>query len=196
MKACLYLRISTSKEEHKQDTDNQALALRKHCKDRGWPIVAVYEDCESGSKGISGRPRFAAMLEAAKRKEFDVVLFWSLDRLSREGVRQTLGYLQMLDDAGVAFVSHQEQFLDTCGMFRDVVISIMATLAKQERIRISERVKASNERRLARGDKLGRKPIALDTALFDTCVADGLSLRETAAILGVSKTTVARRLAL
>jgi DNA invertase Pin-like site-specific DNA recombinase len=194
MKAALYLRVSTSKDDLKQTTENQLIALQSYCASHGWVIGQTYEDYESGAKGMPGRPRFAAMLDAAKRKEFDVVLFWSLDRLTREGVRQTLIYLQMLDDAGVAFVSHQEQFLDTCGMFRDAVISILATLAKQELIRISERVKASNVRRLARGDKLGRKPLPVDEDKLAIARQDGLSLREMAGLLGVSKTTVDRRL--
>jgi DNA invertase Pin-like site-specific DNA recombinase len=69
-------------------------------------------------------------------------LFWKLDRFSREGVRKTLFYLTQLDGWKVGWRSFQEQWFDSCGPFKDAVISIMATLAEQERITISERTKA------------------------------------------------------
>jgi len=79
------------------------------------------------------------MMAAAARHEYDLVLFWSLDRFSREGVLATLQYLQTLTSYGVGWRSFTEQYLDSCGVFRDAVLSILATIAKQERIRISER---------------------------------------------------------
>jgi DNA invertase Pin-like site-specific DNA recombinase len=82
------------------------------------------------------------MMLAASQRRFDLLLFWKLDRLSREGVRETLAYLTRLDGWGVAWRSFTEQHLDSAGIFKDVVISIMATLAEQERISISERTKA------------------------------------------------------
>src|SRR5262245_56344429 len=78
-------------------------------------------------------------MEAASRREFDLVLFWSLDRFSREGVLETLQYLRTLTSYGVGWKSFTEQYLDSCGIFRDAVLSILATIAKQERIRLSER---------------------------------------------------------
>ena len=85
------------------------------------------------------------MADAAQRK-FDVLLFWALDRFSREGVYETHTYLKRLDDAGVRFRSFTEPYLDSCGMFRDAVISILAVIAKQERTRLSERVRAGLSR--------------------------------------------------
>ena len=81
------------------------------------------------------------MMTAASRREFDLVLFWSLDRFSREGVLATLQYLQRLTSYGVGWRSFTEQYLDSCGIFRDAVLSILATIAAQERVRISERVR-------------------------------------------------------
>ena len=80
------------------------------------------------------REQFQLMFAAASRREFDVILFWSLDRFSREGVLATLQYLQNLTAYGVGYRSYTEQYLDSCGMFRDAVISILATVAKQERV--------------------------------------------------------------
>jgi len=70
------------------------------------------------------------------------VLFWALDRFSREGVFETLNHLQRLSAWGVEWRSYQEVYLDSCGPFKDFVVSLMATLAKQERVRISEGTKA------------------------------------------------------
>jgi DNA invertase Pin-like site-specific DNA recombinase len=93
----------------------------------------------SGQKGEKDRPGFAAMLKAAHQRKFDILVFWALDRLTREGTRATLNYLQRLESKGVGYVSYQEQWLDSTGPFKDVMISMFATLAKQERARISER---------------------------------------------------------
>jgi DNA invertase Pin-like site-specific DNA recombinase len=62
-----------------------------------------------------------------------------LDRFSREGALETLTYLQKLTQYGVGYRSFTEQYLDSCGMFREAVISILAVIAKQERVRLSER---------------------------------------------------------
>ncbi len=133
-KVALYLRVSTGK----QDTENQARQLRAFTKKQaGWQLVQEYVDTESGGK--SNRTAFQRMFVDASQRKFDLLLFWSLDRLSREGVLPTLRYLERLTGYGVQWRSFTEQFFDSCGPFRDAVISIMATLAKQERIQRSER---------------------------------------------------------
>ncbi|MGC2764914.1 MAG: recombinase family protein [Candidatus Acidiferrum sp.] len=91
-----------------------------------------------------------------------MVLFWKLDRFSREGVRKTLRHLRQVDDWGVGWRSFQEPFFDSCGMMRDVVISIMATLAEQERITISERTKAGLARTRKASTRRGRRPAQVD----------------------------------
>jgi len=80
------------------------------------------------------------MMLAASQHKAHVVLFWALDRLTREGALPTLQYLNTLTSYGVAFKSFTEQYLDSCGIFKDAVISILATIAKQERQRMRERV--------------------------------------------------------
>src|SRR6202041_1876255 len=89
MKAAIYARVST----RKQDTDNQLQLLQEFASKQGWEIVAEYIDVVSGS-GKKERPKFLAMMQDASQHRFDVLLFWSLDRLSREGIVRTLGYLQ------------------------------------------------------------------------------------------------------
>jgi DNA invertase Pin-like site-specific DNA recombinase len=108
--------------------------------------VQEFTDKASGKRG--DRVQFQAMFEAASRREFDAVLFWSLDRFTREGTLPTLQYLQRLDSyGGVACRSFTESWLDSLGPFKDVVLALLATLAEQERVRLSERVTAGLARR-------------------------------------------------
>jgi hypothetical protein len=91
--------------------------------------------------------------------------FWALDRLTREGTRATLNYLQRLESKGVGYVSYQEQWLDSTGPFKDVMVSMFATLAKQETARISERTLAGLRSARLRGKRLGRPPLPETTIL-------------------------------
>jgi DNA invertase Pin-like site-specific DNA recombinase len=95
--------------------------------------VHEYIDNASGKHGE--RPEFKRMMAAASMREFDLVLFWSLDRLSREGVLQTLTYLQTLTSYGVGWKSFTEQYLDSCGIFRDAVL---ADKSESEKIRFDD----------------------------------------------------------
>ncbi len=154
-RVAIYARVST--EDHGQDPENQLAQLRAWCDAAGHEIVAEYVEHASGGKDASKRPRFAAMLDAAHRRQFDVVLCWALDRLSREGMVPTIGHLQRLAAAGVAFHSYSEPMLSTDNeMVRDIVLAVMASLAKVERQRISERTKAGLARVRAKGTRLGR----------------------------------------
>jgi DNA invertase Pin-like site-specific DNA recombinase len=114
----------------------------------------------SGMKGEGHRPQFKRLMEAASKREVDLVLFWALDRFSREGVLPTLHHLQRLDSWGVAWRSYTEQYLDSTGIFKDAVISIMATIAKQENLRRSERIMAGLARAKRNGSRLGRPRVS------------------------------------
>ena len=138
----LYARVST--KDKGQDTRNQLAQLREFCANQDWKIAHEYVDHMSAK--TADRPKFKEMMAAASRHDFDLVLFWSLDRFSREGVLETLQHLQRLTSFGVGWKSFTEQYLDSCGVFRDAVLSILATIAKQERIRLSERTIAGLER--------------------------------------------------
>jgi DNA invertase Pin-like site-specific DNA recombinase len=97
----------------------------------------------------SDREQFQRLFADASQRQFDVVLFWSLDRFSREGVRETLNHLERLDSYGVGYRSFTEQYLDSCGIFKDAVLAILAVIAKQERVRLSERTLAGLARAVA-----------------------------------------------
>lgn len=142
MRAAIYARVST--RDKRQTNENQLLELRAFAKRLGYSVYREYGDQESG--GTAERPQFQQLLLDAHQRRFDVVLFWSLDRFSREGVNETLNYLQRLNTAGVQFKSFTEQYLDNTGVFRDALIAILAAIAKQERVHLSERIKAGQAR--------------------------------------------------
>jgi DNA invertase Pin-like site-specific DNA recombinase len=158
-KAAYYLRVSTEGQE----LDNQRAEIRPFIDRRGWKLEYTFEDVVSGGKTEKDRPGFAAMFKAAHQRKFDVLIFWALDRLTREGTLATLNYLQRLESKGVNYVSYQEQWLDSTGPFKDVMISMFATLAKQERARISERTIAGLKIARAKGQRLGRPPVPEET---------------------------------
>jgi DNA invertase Pin-like site-specific DNA recombinase len=132
------------------------------------------------------------MFKAASQRKFDVLLFWSLDRLSREGVLPTLQYLNRLTGYGIGWRSFTEQYLDSTGMFRDAVISILAVIAKQERNRISERTKAGLERARAKGKTLGRPKSELTASEIQTLLAAGNDRKQIAQKNNCSLATISR----
>jgi len=153
-------------------------------------IVAEFTDEMNGKR--SDREGFQQMFAAASRREFDCVLFWLLDRFSREGVYETLQHLQRLTSYGVRHRSFAEQYLDSCGLFRDAVISILATIAKQERIRLSERTIAGLERARSQGRVGGRPRVICNREKVLSLHREGCSLGAIAGQMHLSKTTVSR----
>jgi len=190
MKVAIYSRVST--RNHGQDNINQLRQLREYCERQSYEIVAEYIDEASGSHG--DRVQFKRLFEDAHRHRFSLVLFWSLDRLSREGVLETLRYLERLTLYGVAWKSYTEQYLDSAGIFKDAIISIMATLAKQERIRVSERTLAGLETARAKGKVLGRPRKVFDREGLVQLRKAGWSLGQLSKEFRISRTHVARLL--
>jgi DNA invertase Pin-like site-specific DNA recombinase len=184
----LYTRVST--RDKGQDTENQLRQLREFCSRQEWTIVSEYVEHLSGKNG--NREQFQEVFAAASRREFDIVLFWALDRFSREGVLSTLQYLQRLTSYGVGFRSFTEQYLDSCGLFKDAVISILATIAKQERIRLSERTIAGLERAKSKGRNAGRPRVICNREEVLALHQAGESLGKIATALNLTKATVYR----
>lgn len=187
MRIAIYGRVSTDK----QDNENQLLQLREFAQKQSWIAFNEYVDTESGSTAT--RPAFQQMLKDASQRKFDLVLFWSLDRLSREGVLPTLKHLETLTAYGIGWRSFTEQFFDSCGVFKDAIISIMATLAKQERVKRAERTKAGLARVKAAGRVLGRpKVVHIHSAAIARLKSQGRSLRAIGRELGISEGSVRR----
>jgi DNA invertase Pin-like site-specific DNA recombinase len=188
MRVAIYCRVSTDRQE----TENQALQLREFAAKQGWTVSHEYVDYESGGK--ADRAQFQQMLSDAHRRKFDLLLFWALDRFGREGALKTLQHLERLESYGVAYRSFTEQYIDSAGIFKEVVVAIIATLAKQERIRRSERTKAGLQRVRAAGRHLGppRRLNGQHTAAIASLRSQGLSGREIARRLTISEGSVRR----
>lgn len=154
-RVALYARVST---KDKQEVENQLVQLRQYCQKNGYEISREYVDRESG--GNPDRKEFKELFKDAYQHKFDLVLFWALDRFSREGAKETVNYLAQLEGYGVHFVSYSEPYLNSIGIFKEAIISILATLAKQEKIRIQERVRAGLALARLKGVRIGRKPTA------------------------------------
>lgn len=162
MKIALYARVS--KNDESQDPINQLNPLRDFAKALKGEIVTEYVDQASGSK--SDRENFLRMLEDSGKHKFDLLLIWSLDRLSREGISNTLGYLDRLKRSGVAVKSLQESWLDTRDeSLGQLLIAIFSWVASQERRRIVERTKAGLEKAKKSGKVLGRPAGSKDTKI-------------------------------
>src|SRR5579859_6497135 len=188
MKIAIYSRVSTEK----QDAENQLMVLRAFAVKQGWEIVREFEDVITG--GSHTRPAFDEMFAAAGRHEFELVLFWSLDRLSREGTEWTLRRLRELAERGVGYKSHEEQYLDTTNPLNEVFISFKAVMAVEEKKSISQRTKAGLAMARERGVRLGKPAVSVDMARLAELRSKGFSVRNIALSLGVSKSTVALRL--
>lgn len=156
MKVALYARVST--DDKGQEPETQLMPLREFVKARGWEVYKEYIDRESGGKGREGRPDFNNLFLDAHKHLFDVAVFWSLDRLSREGTAETINHLKLLDSYGVGYVSYTEQYLDTTGIFKEAIIGLLAALAKQQRQRISDNAIAGVARAEAWGKIIGKHP--------------------------------------
>ena len=192
MRAVLYTRVST--RDKGQEVANQLKQLQELCMTLDWEIVHRYEDHDSGSR--PDRPQFQQMFRDGAARKFDVIVFWSLDRFTREGTLATLKYLELLEHHGIRWRSVTETWIDSAGPFRDVLVSLLASLAKQEQVRISERVRAGLLRAMAQGTKSGR-PVGRPRVVFrrDQVVAlrrAGNSWGQIAKQLGISKTSVRR----
>lgn len=194
MKAAVYCRVSL--EDGRQTVENQRQQLTSFCERMGWAVVAEFADNKSG-KSLD-RPGFKRMMEAASKRDFDVVVFWDLSRLSRSGVVDVLNVLQQLKGWGVAYRSLQEAYLDSLGPFSEVVVSLLASIAKLEREKIRERTLAGLARARKQG-RVGGRPKAEDAdpklvAQIGRLRSEGYSIRVIAAEVGRSPNTVLRLL--
>ena len=193
-RAAIYARVST--KDGRQDTENQLRQLRTFAATQDWSIVHEYVDRASGKRG--DREQFQKMFSAASRRGFDCLLFWSLDRLSREGTVKTLNHLERLNGYGVNYRSFTEQYLDSTGMFKEAVIGILAAVAKQERVRLSERTIAGLQRAKAQG-RVGGRSKTEDTEpklvmRIERLRSEGHSIRAIAVEVKKSPNTILRLL--
>jgi len=181
-RAAAYARVST----FGQEPENQLQELRRYVEARGWTAVEYTDKGVSGSK--DRRPALDQMLADAKRRRFDVVVCWRLDRLGRN-LRHLVTLIEELQSLGVAFVSLGEgiDFSTPAGKLQ---LHILAALAEFERGRIRERVMAGLHRAKAQGRRLGRPEANVPVDRVQH--VRHLPVDEAAAVLGVSRSTVKR----
>ena len=187
LRVAIYARVSTSTKG--QDTENQLSVLRQFCDSMNYDVINEYVDEKSG--GTDNRTAFQQMFNDASKRKFDLVIFWSLDRFSREGVRKTIHHLERLESYGVIFKSYTEQYLDGTGLFKDAIISLLSCLARQEKVRLSERVKAGLAKAKSQG-RVGGRPKIAQTIIekIQSLKAKGLSNRAIGRELNISHRTV------
>ena len=162
MRIAIYARVST--DDKGQDPENQLTQLREWCGSSGHIIVNEYVDYESGR--TDRRKQFHLLFEDAHQRKFDTVLFWALDRFSREGMVPTIIHLQRLAACGVGFHSFTEAHLATDNeLVRNILLALLASLAKVEAQKISERTKAGMARARAKGKRIGRPTISPELRL-------------------------------
>ena len=181
-RAAIYARVST----FDQEPENQLQELRRYVEARGW-TAREYTD-----RGVSGakdrRPALDQMIADARRRRFDVLVCWRLDRLGRN-LKHLVGLLDDLQALGVAFVSLAEGIDATTPAGR-LQMHILGAIAEFERARIAERVKSGLQRARAQGRRLGRPRRLVPDGLLEP-VRD-LSVRQAALKLGVSAATAHR----
>ena len=150
MRVAICARVST--RDKGQDPENHVHQLRAFAEQHG-TLYKVFTEEVLGGK--SDRSEFKQLRIEAYQKKFDLVVCWRLDRFSREGALPTLKYLKELRNHGVNYKSFTESCLDSLGPFGDVIVSMLATIAAQDLIKISENTKASLAKKKAAGIRLG-----------------------------------------
>jgi DNA invertase Pin-like site-specific DNA recombinase len=179
MRCAIYARVST----FDQEPENQLQELRRYCEARAWTVMEYVDRGVSGSK--DRRPALDQLLIDAKRRKFDVLVCWRLDRLGRS-LRHLITLLEDLQTLGISFVSLAEG-IDATTPAGKLQMHILGAIAEFERGRIVERVKAGLVRARTQGKRLGR-PRSTPSKI----VVPGGSVREAARVWGVSKSTAAR----
>jgi DNA invertase Pin-like site-specific DNA recombinase len=192
-RAALYLRVSTDD----QTTENQRRDLEKLAELRGWPVVEVYEDAGiSGAKGRDQRPGLDALLKDAKKRRFDIAVFWSVDRLGRS-TRAVTDNMGELDACGVAQFYFKES-MDTSTAHGRAMLEMAAVFATLERAIIRERIMAGLARvkatgRTKSGRAIGRPSVDPKTAAKIAAMREaGKSVRAVAKAVGLSVGAVAK----
>jgi putative DNA-invertase from lambdoid prophage Rac len=184
----LYARVSTFDQ---QTIPLQIRALRDYATRRGWTIALQVKEVGSGA---SQRQLREKLLDAARRREIDVVLVWRLDRWGRS-VADLLATLQELDHLGVGFVSLTEA-LDLMTPAGRAMAALLAVFAEFEREILRERVRAGLAHARQNGKRLGRpQTAALRTSQVRKLYHAGVSKAEIARRLQIGRTSVRRILA-
>ena len=180
-RVAIYARVSTS--NHGQDISMQTTEQRQFVEARGWRVVDEYLD-----EGISGakdsRPELNRLMADAHKRRFDVVCVWRFDRFARS-VSHLLRALETFNALGIAFVSLSEN-VDTTTPTGKMIFTVLGAVAELERSLIAERVRAGLRNAKAKGRKLGRPRVAVDTTRIACLRSQGRSWSQIASEMGLS----------
>ena len=184
----LYARVSTDG----QTTENQLQELRKVADRNGWQIIQEFVDHGiSGAKGRDQRPAFDEMCKGVVRKEFDLVMAWSVDRLGRS-LQHLVTFLDELHSKKVDLFLHR-QGIDTTTPAGKMMFQMLGVFSEFERAMIKERINAGLARAKAQGKTLGRPKVSLQVEnKIRKLRSTGKGIRKIASELRVGVSTVKR----
>ena len=187
-RVAIYARVSTDK----QTSENQLNQLRAIAEQNNWLIIGEFVDEGiSGAKGRDKRPQFDALLKSAVRREFDLVMSWSVDRLGRS-LQHLVDFLNELHFVGCDLFLHQ-QAIDTTTPAGKAMFGMCGIFAEFERSIIQQRVIAGLDRAKEKGVRLGRPSLSQQTK--DEIIgmrSSGMSMAKIARELGVSTGVVCK----
>ncbi len=187
-RVAIYARVSTNG----QTVTNQLRELRQVAKRQRWKVVGEFMDRGvSGAKGRAHRPQFDKLCQAATRREIDLIMSWSVDRLGRS-LQHLVTFLGEIHAKGVDLYLHQ-QGVDTSTPAGKALFQMCGVFAEFERSMIQERVKAGLARARAQGKTLGRPRVAASIERkVRTHRTKGMGIKAIARKLGIGTGTVQR----
>ena len=175
-RAAIYVRVSTAEQE----TDMQETELLEYCEKRGWSCVAYRDKNQSGAR--NDRPALSAMLNDLRRRKFDVVVVWALDRLARS-LKQLLTIGEECRTLGVDLVSLRQN-IDTTLPAGRLTFQVLGAVSEFERELLRERVKSGMAQARRNGKHLGRPALrqfhVTDIERMRRLRSDGTSVRKMA----------------
>ena len=190
MRVALYARVSTNNGQ--QSPEMQLVEMREFAEHRGWTIAGEFVDHASGS--TDSRPALNDMMAAAKRRKFDALVCWKLDRVGRS-LRHLVNLLAEFEALGIAFVSLRDN-VDLTTPAGRLMFQVIGAMAEFERSLTVERVRAGLQNARAKGTKLGRPRRAFRPERVIELRAKGMAWQAIADELGVGVATLYRQIEL
>ncbi len=185
-RAAIYARVST---HNGQNPEMQLEEIRQYCANRGWKIAEEYVDV-----GVSGakehRPALDRLLGACRRRLMDAVVVYRYDRFARS-LRQLVNALEEFRTLGVDFISLHEG-VDTSTPNGRLIFGIFASIAEFERELIRDRVRSGLASAKAKGKRLGRPRVVVDSTKIACLRGAGESWAKIGETLGIGEGTVRR----
>jgi DNA invertase Pin-like site-specific DNA recombinase len=187
-RAAIYVRVSTNEQE----TDMQETELKEYCENRSWGCTVYRDKGQSGAK--NDRPALNTLLADMRKRKFDVVVVWALDRLARS-LKQLLSIAEECRDLGVDLVS-LKQNVDTTLPAGRLTFQVLGAVAEFEREMLRERVRAGMAQAKRAGKRVGRPARRqfhqADIEQMKSLRAQGTSVRKLAADFQTTQWTAAR----